>query len=182
MLDASPDAIALFNSKNELIYYNKQLVKLFHISNKIIDSNDYAKLLKYILGQIIQSAGYMADLQQSTLVNEAGKYSEMLLKDNRLIEYYLQALIIKENEIGKLCIFRDVTLRREIEEKLWLHDRALDACPHGILIADAFKPDFPIIYSNPAFEKITGYTVAEVLGRNCRFCKAQTVTRWTCLC
>lgn len=39
----------------------------------------------------------------------------------------------------------------------------------GVVIADAQAPDMPILYVNPAFTKITGYTEAEVIGRNCRF-------------
>jgi len=54
-------------------------------------------------------------------------------------------------------------------EELSLSDRALAAANNGIVIADARLPDCPIIYCNPAFEKMTGYSQAEILGRNCRF-------------
>jgi PAS domain S-box-containing protein len=37
------------------------------------------------------------------------------------------------------------------------------------VIADARLPDMPLIYVNPAFERITGYSTSEVLGYNCRF-------------
>ena len=33
-------------------------------------------------------------------------------------------------------------------------------------------PDNPLIYVNPAFEEISGYTADEVMGRNCRFLQA----------
>ncbi|MFA9459476.1 PAS domain-containing protein [Thiohalorhabdus methylotrophus] len=47
--------------------------------------------------------------------------------------------------------------------------RAVDAAPNGILITDNTRPDNPIVYANPAFERMTGYTAGEILGRNCRF-------------
>jgi PAS domain S-box-containing protein len=50
-----------------------------------------------------------------------------------------------------------------------VHERALAAAPGGIVIVDALAPDWPMIYVNPAFERMTGYTAAEALGRNCRF-------------
>jgi PAS domain S-box-containing protein len=50
-----------------------------------------------------------------------------------------------------------------------LKDRALDASAEGISIADATKPDQPLIYVNDGFEKLTGYSSDEALGRNCRF-------------
>ena len=52
---------------------------------------------------------------------------------------------------------------------LWLYDRALSATSCGIVISDARSFDNPIIYCNPAFLEITGYSQEEVLGRNCRF-------------
>ncbi|CAD5378451.1 EAL domain-containing protein [Pseudomonas sp. OF001] len=49
-----------------------------------------------------------------------------------------------------------------------LLQRCLEASYNGVVIVDALAPDQPIIYVNPAFERITGYRAHEVLGRNCR--------------
>jgi phosphoserine phosphatase RsbU/P len=59
--------------------------------------------------------------------------------------------------------------RRRIGAQLQLKDRALAATAEGITISDARLPDNPLIYANAGFERLTGYSVAEVLGRNCRF-------------
>ena len=58
---------------------------------------------------------------------------------------------------------------RALADQLALKDRALDVAAEGITIADARLPDRPLIYANEGFERMTGYSVAEVLGRNCRF-------------
>ena len=52
---------------------------------------------------------------------------------------------------------------------LALKDRALEVASEGFTIADARRPDQPLIYANQGFERITGYSVADVMGRNCRF-------------
>ena len=39
----------------------------------------------------------------------------------------------------------------------------------GVTIADPNLEDTPLIYANAAFERMTGYPKAELLGRNCRF-------------
>ena len=39
----------------------------------------------------------------------------------------------------------------------------------SIVVTDATLPDNPIIFANPAFERLTGYTSDEIEGRNCRF-------------
>ncbi len=46
---------------------------------------------------------------------------------------------------------------------------AVESVSQGISIADAQAPDQPLIYVNPAFETITGFSAKNVLGRNCRF-------------
>jgi PAS domain S-box-containing protein len=50
-----------------------------------------------------------------------------------------------------------------------LLERALAATTSGVTIVDMRLPDEPLIYVNRAFERLSGTTAAEVLGRNCRF-------------
>jgi len=47
--------------------------------------------------------------------------------------------------------------------------QAVTASNDGLVIADARLPDVPLVYVNPAFERLTGYRPEEVLGKNCRF-------------
>ncbi len=67
-------------------------------------------------------------------------------------------------------------LRREIIEHeqtgqaLRLRARAMEASISGIMIVKASRTEGnPIIYVNPAFERITGYAKDEVVGHNARF-------------
>ena len=54
-------------------------------------------------------------------------------------------------------------------EQLSLKERALSAVAEGITISDNRLPENPIIYANRGFEKLTGYRIEDVLGKNCRF-------------
>jgi two-component system cell cycle sensor histidine kinase/response regulator CckA len=60
---------------------------------------------------------------------------------------------------------------------LRLRDRAIQAVTQGILITDPNLPDNPIVYSSPGFERITGYSAGEVVGRNCRFLQGKDTDR-----
>lgn len=68
----------------------------------------------------------------------------------------------------RMVIAHDITRQREAQEQLLLLERAVESSMNGIIIADAQAPDLPIRYVNPAFVRLTGYGVEEVLGRNCR--------------
>lgn len=60
------------------------------------------------------------------------------------------------------------TLTRS-ESDLRLYKRSIESSVLALSIADAQKPDFPLIYVNPRFCALTGYSPEEVLGHNCRF-------------
>ncbi len=64
---------------------------------------------------------------------------------------------------------RDISERKRVEESLQLRERAIAASSNGIVITDATQPNNPMIYVNPSFERITGYSAAESIGRDCRF-------------
>ncbi len=55
------------------------------------------------------------------------------------------------------------------EDVLPLIYSAVDASSAGIIITDNRLPDNPIIYSNKAFERLTGYGYNDIVGHNCRF-------------
>jgi PAS domain S-box-containing protein len=63
----------------------------------------------------------------------------------------------------------DITDQKRSEEHLLLRDRAINAANQGIVITDPSKPDNPILYASPGFERMTGYSLSETIGRNCRF-------------
>lgn len=62
---------------------------------------------------------------------------------------------------------------KEIQHQLTLANHALEASPLGVTIADARQADTPLVYCNPAFERMSGYSRDELLGRNCRFMQAK---------
>ncbi|HSV44048.1 MAG TPA: ATP-binding protein [Candidatus Bathyarchaeia archaeon] len=52
------------------------------------------------------------------------------------------------------------------EEQIHILTKATEATADGVFIIDVQKVDFPVVYANPAFQKMTGYGKREVLGRN----------------
>ncbi len=51
--------------------------------------------------------------------------------------------------------------------------RLLQTSPEGVVLVDARHPEQPAIYVNPAFEALTGYAAADLLGRNLRLLQAE---------
>lgn len=64
----------------------------------------------------------------------------------------------------------DITARTEAENALRLRNHALSSISQGVLIGDA---DQRITYANQGFLDITGYTLPEVVGRDCGFLQGE---------
>jgi PAS domain S-box-containing protein len=67
-----------------------------------------------------------------------------------------------------VAIIEDITSQRQANEALRLRESAIVATDSGILITDPNQDDNPIVFANPAVEKMTGYSRAELIGRNAR--------------
>jgi diguanylate cyclase (GGDEF)-like protein/PAS domain S-box-containing protein len=77
--------------------------------------------------------------------------------------------LLKElaNDLGfGIGSLRTEIAHQQAQEILRLRNRAIEASINGIMISEAKPPEMPIIYANPAVEKITGYSIKEVLGCN----------------
>lgn len=81
-------------------------------------------------------------------------------------------------DVRRLILNRHVYLKLQLVEPgqisplfraLFVRDAALNACVNGVTIVDITQASQPLIFVNPAFERLSGYSAEEVLGRNCRF-------------
>ena len=123
------------------------------------------------------------DRRKAILAGEGSHFQiekRYLHKDGRLLWGRTNVALVRDASgepryyVGQL---QDITERRQVEEDLRLRDRAIQAVTQGILITDTGRPDNPIIYASPGFERMTGYTAAEATGRNCRFLQGPDTDR-----
>lgn len=84
------------------------------------------------------------------------------------VDVYRAARVI-DGEAVVMAVARDVTDRQQADELLRLRTSAVEASDSAILVVDVRKREQPIQYVNRAFERITGYSSLEALGRNSRF-------------
>ena len=80
-----------------------------------------------------------------------------------------QSLRTPAGERYKIIAITDVTKLTQALHESEQHARQWEALNAGVVVCDALEPDLPITYVNQAFERMTGYTRDETVGRNCRF-------------
>ncbi len=80
------------------------------------------------------------------------------------------------------CNIRDITQRKKTEQRLALLNTCVAHLNEIVLITEADPVDEPgprIVFVNEAFERITGYTSAETLGRSPRFLQGEKTDQQT---
>ena len=84
--------------------------------------------------------------------------------EERLVQWHNTVLCSATGDvIGSASLGEDITERKRAEAKLHLQSAALNAADNAILITGR---DHSIVWSNPAFAALTGYTNDESLGMN----------------
>ena len=74
-----------------------------------------------------------------------------------------------EGNPATIITLRNITARLEAEHIARLLNQAVESSVNGVFIVDIQGDQYPIVYCNGAFAKITGYRADEVLGHDWRF-------------
>ncbi|MDZ7960956.1 MAG: PAS domain S-box protein [Aulosira sp. DedQUE10] len=162
-IESTSDGVGIIDITGKAVYFNQAFVNLY----------------EYTLEELQAPGGTAAIFQQpedrqelcTNLLQGISWHREVAMRSRsgRLLQVYLRADAIKDatgKVLGIVCTHTDITQRRIVEEGLRLRDRAIAASSNGIIIADASISNGPIIYVNSAFERMTGYSTAEVIGQN----------------
>jgi diguanylate cyclase (GGDEF)-like protein/PAS domain S-box-containing protein len=102
----------------------------------------------------------------------AHSINENLTKTGRKIicEWNNTPLTHEDGSItGVLSMVQDITERRRAEEKLLLAGRVFDNSSEMIVITD---PRMGVVFTNPAFTRITGYAQEEIIGQEISLLKS----------
>ncbi|MBE9005679.1 PAS domain S-box protein [Fortiea sp. LEGE XX443] len=164
-IESTSDAICMSDITGKTIYINPGFTEIYgYTLEEFQTAGGAASIFKY-----------PAEFNQVLTAIQSGESWRgevtMRTRDGRLLQIYLSANVIKDftsKLTGRVCIHTDITQRKQAEEGLRLRDRAIAASSNGIIIADASIPNGPIIYVNPAFERMTGYCADEVIGTSFR--------------
>lgn len=89
--------------------------------------------------------------------------------NNFTTEERLALQIIADNIGESLHHIRQAEANLQMESRLRQLSRAMESSLNGVMITSSTQLDHPIVYVNPAFERITGYSAEEVIGQSGRF-------------
>lgn len=164
IVDAAADVIVTLDDQGRILSVNSAVEQVFGYKPKEVIANPINLLIDWS-----DDPAASGDSQIRGIVVGRGREVQGLKRDGTTVPLEVSVSVTK---LGKrklyAAIIRDISERKRTEEVLRIRLRAIEFATNGILITDASLPDNPIIYVNPAFEALTGYSSEEVLGKNCR--------------
>ncbi|WP_178988324.1 sensor histidine kinase [Winogradskyella schleiferi] len=173
LLDSVLEGVIVVDENQKIVEINKSAAVMFGYGRKEL----LKEPLKTLIPQTyhVKHSRYFKDFVKERKQRPMGHGSDVYgsRKDGTIfpIEASLNPFkIYGRNYIMTLIV--DITKRKEHEHTLAMKSKALQSSSNGIIITDALKKDNPIIYFNPAFAKLTGYSKEEILNKNCRFLQA----------
>ncbi|MDD5297122.1 MAG: PAS domain S-box protein [Rhodocyclaceae bacterium] len=162
LLEHSPDAVFMVSPAGQFLYANPQA--------EILLGYGYEDLMHMGIPDTLPSENteaVMAAFQRNLAGSREYLEVPLLRKDGSKVMAEINAVLLPDGNV--LGMLRDVSRRFETEQQLLKFSLAVEQSPHSILITNTAGE---IEYVNAAFTRITGYSLAEVAGRNPRLLKS----------
>jgi diguanylate cyclase (GGDEF)-like protein/PAS domain S-box-containing protein len=169
IIEGLPCVFYVIDQSARLLLWNHQLEDALQMASEelptievkfFFDKSERA----HIVQKILDAFEYGTSYHEAELIGKHGKRTSYLFQCSR-------------TSLGSLpCVFGtglDITARKQAEHVLKVRERAIYASVNAIVITCCEGVDNRIEYVNPAFERITGYTLAEIKGLDPRFMRIE---------
>ncbi|MES2741777.1 MAG: EAL domain-containing protein [Pseudomonadota bacterium] len=167
---SAPDAIIAVDGEQNMLHFNRAAEAMFGYSEGEVLGQKVTLLIPQRHRDIHNARFAQFDRSHGTYF--AGRQEEMTGRKKNGEEFVAEMALSMVSLNGQFlftAILRDTTARRALEQRLRLSAQIFDSTQESIMMTDA---DANIVAVNPAFEHITGYAEAEVLGHNPRLLRS----------
>jgi diguanylate cyclase (GGDEF)-like protein/PAS domain S-box-containing protein len=173
IIEGLPCVFYVIDQSGRVLLWNHQLEEALEMSSDEIPATEAQyffaeKDRPRIIQKIMDAFEKRSSSHEAEIVGRNGKRTTYLFNCAR-------------TSLGSLPVIvgtgLDITERKRSEQTLRIRDRAIYASVNAIVITWCDGPDNRIEYVNPAFERMTGYRLAEIKGKDPRFMRAEGCDR-----
>lgn len=163
-IQTAHDGMAILDADGLYLYVNKAHAEIYGYDKPddligkswevLYDSDQLKRFHKTVIPTVYRKGSWIGDA--------IGKRRDKT-------KFPQEVSLTKLDDGGLVCVVRDTTERTRAEETQRLQGSALSAAASGIVITDTHGD---VQWVNPAFSKMTGYTLGDIYGKNPRLLKS----------
>lgn len=166
----NPEAVFSLDISGRYLSVNRSVLTLLEISEAQIIGSHWTDIVAPQHHPMVDAAF------QQALTGAAQRFDLEVISQTgsaRQLDVSFLPTVVNAQVVGVYGIAKEMTALRQKESQLRIYQRSIEASSNGIVICEAQPPDYPILYVNPAFVAITGYTMEDAKGRNWQFLQGQ---------
>jgi two-component system, cell cycle sensor histidine kinase and response regulator CckA len=169
--ESARDAIVMMDETGKATFWNPAATVIFGYTREEMLGQDVHAILAGEADQARYRAAHPHFLQTGQ-GGAVGTIRELRTrhKDGRMIDISLSlSAVMQGGARHAVSLIRDITEQKKVERRLRLQAAAMDAAMNTIVITNEHGE---IEWANPAFTRVSGYTLEEALGQNPRILKS----------
>ena len=163
LVELSADIIYLSDKDGNQVFMNDQAFKVLEYSPEDVIGRPWSFLI-HPDDRGTSAAVFTAMIEQQVdIFNFENRY---VTKSGKVINVLHNVRILRNEQgeiVGTQGIARDITQRKQVEDRLKLFSRAMEEATDGVQIVNL---DGRIVYSNRAAEEMHGYAAGELTGKH----------------
>jgi PAS domain S-box-containing protein len=165
IVQSSEDAIIGKDLRGVVTSWNSAAERIFGFSSQEMVGRSIVSIIP--LDRHLEETNILEEISHGRSVRHFE--TERLRKDGVIVNVSVAISPIRDSAgqiVGASKIARDITDYKKSKQALHLREQALAEVSQGVLICDENRL---VVYANPSFAAITGYSAKDVLGRKCSF-------------
>lgn len=160
-IESVADGILVIDRHRNVSAYNQKFIQMWSIPESLMQPQVGEERLKFLAAQTKDPDRFLTKVWELFLHHPDAELTDYLeLKDGRILERYSQPQWHNSEIIGRLWMFRDVTLQKRAEAMLVRFAAIMDATTDLVALTDA---QHQIVYLNRAGRQLLGLEEDETL-------------------
>lgn len=149
-LESTADGILVISTQGKIVAYNHKFLNIMDIPEEIITYYTQSNLIEYELTKVFNQEEFIAKNKYIDEYPDREMTDEINLKNGTIIERYVKPQISQGILIGRVYSYRDVTLRKRLENELARQSTydSLTDLPNRALLLDIIRRSIDAAKSN----------------------------------